>query len=69
MPQPAKTWALGTQRQPKPAPYVACQYRSCQLPAAFELVMPDVRRLLVCREHEEINLVEYLREEAYSGRH
>lgn len=61
MPKPAKTWALGTQRQPKPAPYVSCQYGQCRLPATAELVMwGGEGRLRVCREHEEVNLAGYL---------
>lgn len=64
MPKPARTRAPGTCRQPKAVLRPTCQYGHCPQPATAELVMWDGEgRLRVCREHEDINLVEYLQRE------
>ena len=61
MPVANKTWSIGTTYRRKPAPFRKCGMPLCSRPALYELVILDGERMVVCREHEDVNFIRHLR--------
>ncbi len=69
MPIAPRTWSIGTYTKPRKVPFRKCGASLCILPAVYELTNLNGDRMVVCREHEEINFVLWLRKAAGDNIH